>query len=113
MSPELVSICTHAGLRDAYTSTDIYSHAHTYTQLRRETHPSKASDVYAFGITLFEAFSRQEPYEGENGHAVLKAVADAHARYPKRPSLPDGCPMIVGSLMPDCWDRFVSVLFWS
>ena len=35
---------------------------------------SPASDVYAFGVTLFEVFTRKEPYAGEDMEEVLLQV---------------------------------------
>jgi hypothetical protein len=80
-------------------------------QLRRETSPTKASDVYAFGITLYEACSRREPYEGEDGHAVLRAVADPNMVQPKRPVIPQGCPVLMAGLMQECWLKSVAISF--
>jgi len=38
-------------------------------------HPNTtASDVYAFGIVLFEVYSREDPYLGEDPEEVLRQV---------------------------------------
>ena len=47
------------------------------------------SDVFAFGIVLFEVYSRQEPYFGEDPDSVLIEVQRAN----KRPFVPGSMPM--------------------
>jgi class 3 adenylate cyclase len=68
--------------------------------LRGESTNTAASDVYSFGIILYEVYSRSEPYEGEDAEEVLKLVVDKTVN--KRPPVPDGCPGVVESLMNDC-----------
>jgi guanylate cyclase len=68
--------------------------------LRRERHNHAGSDVYSFGIILYEVYSRKDPYEGEDPAEVLRLVADKSIA--KRPCIPDGCPAHVQSLMNDC-----------
>lgn len=68
--------------------------------LRGETINTMASDVYSFGIILYEAYSRRDPYEGEIPSEVLRLVADVTEN--KRPPIPKGSPTQVQSLMTDC-----------
>ena len=68
--------------------------------LRGESACTDASDVYSFGIILYEVYSRKEPYEGEDAHVVLKEVADCHIQ--KRPPVPEGCPPSLAAIMTDC-----------
>jgi len=69
--------------------------------LRRESGNTPSSDVYAFGMILYETYSRKDPYEGEeNPMDVLRLVSDPTVN--KRPEVPSSCPPFVRSLMADC-----------
>ncbi|KAL3909213.1 MAG: hypothetical protein SGARI_002712 [Bacillariaceae sp.] len=66
-----------------------------------QTSNTAESDVYAFGITLYELYSRKHPYEGEHFETVLREVCDPEIN--KRPSLPEGsCPVEIQAMMADC-----------
>jgi len=68
--------------------------------LRGESDNTSMSDVYSFGIILYEVYSRREPYEGEDHLQALQLVASKKVN--KRPILPKSCPSAVSSLMMDC-----------
>ena len=68
--------------------------------LRGDSVNTTMSDVYSFGIILYEAYSRKDPYEGENAGEVLKQVADPKVNY--RPPIPVGCPPQIAAIMRDC-----------
>jgi class 3 adenylate cyclase len=68
--------------------------------LRGESSNTAATDVYSFGIILYEVYSRRNPYESEDPVEVLRLVADKLVR--KRPPIPKHCPPQVQSLMVDC-----------
>jgi len=70
--------------------------------LREEAVNTEASDIYSFSIILYEAFSRRDPYEGEDPREVLRLVADINVN--KRPPVPPNCPPAVQMLMTDCYN---------
>jgi len=69
--------------------------------LRRESDNTPASDVYSFGIILFEAYTRKVPYDGEDFDDVIKLVADKQVQ--KRPPLPKSAPPQIQSMMTECF----------
>jgi len=72
---------------------------------------TRESDVYAFGILLFETWTRQEPYEGESMEDVVRDVARPPAGALriiwKRPILPEeaAVPATIAQLMEACWHQ--------
>ena len=68
--------------------------------LRGESENTSASDVFSFGIILYEVYSRKDPYEGEDYNEVIKLVTDPNVN--KRPPVPESCPPQVQGLMSDC-----------
>jgi hypothetical protein len=60
---------------------------------------SHASDVWAFGVTMWEVFSNgAEPYAALCNEEVVRAVLAG-----QRLERPQRCPQAVYSLMCDCW----------
>lgn len=62
-------------------------------------HFSKFSDVYAFGIILWEVYTRQEIYEGLSAAQIIAKVANEGLR----PHVPRDCPW--SRIMTDCWKQ--------
>jgi serine/threonine protein kinase len=62
-------------------------------------HFSKDSDVYAFGIVLWEVFTRQEVYEGYSAAQIISKVAHEGLR----PRIQPGSPC--AALMTECWSQ--------
>ena len=61
------------------------------------------SDVYAFGITLWECMSQSDPYDGEAISDVLRAVANTRTKKPKRPVMPKSATVQIQELIQACW----------
>ncbi|CAB9513725.1 activated protein kinase catalytic subunit alpha-1 [Seminavis robusta] len=68
--------------------------------LRGDSTNTAKSDIYAFGILIYEIFSRKDPYEGENHIEVLRKICDPFVN--KRPPIPDGCSFKMAELMTEC-----------
>uniref|UniRef100_A0A6V1PE54 Protein kinase domain-containing protein n=2 Tax=Heterosigma akashiwo TaxID=2829 RepID=A0A6V1PE54_HETAK len=58
---------------------------------------TQESDVYAFGILLWELATREEVYAGFSAAQIIARVANDHLR----PVLPRGCPW--NDIMALCW----------
>ena len=68
--------------------------------LRGETGNTIESDAYAFGMVIFEVYSRKDPYEGEKPLEVLCQVANKAVS--KRPPPPPAAPPKARALMMEC-----------
>lgn len=68
--------------------------------LLRQSKNTPESDMYSFGIILYEVFSRKDPYEGEVYEKVIEQVCEPLVQ--KRPPIPYGMPLDVQSIMRDC-----------
>jgi serine/threonine protein kinase len=56
--------------------------------------------MYAFGILIYEAYTRKTPYEGEEPDEVIKAIM--HPAMNKRPPVPPNCSVRVAEMMKEC-----------
>ena len=70
--------------------------------LRGDCVNNASTDIFAIGIIFYEVFSRKDPFEGEDGRTVLRAVADPSVN--KRPPIPKSCSVEIRALMEDCWN---------
>ena len=68
--------------------------------LRYECGNSTSTDIYSFGVILYEVYSRKDPYEGEDEVLVIQQIMDATIG--KRPPVPHDCPPQVQSMMNEC-----------
>ena len=68
--------------------------------LRGETSNTTASDMYSFGMVLYEMFSRKDPYEGERRETVLAEVKNPDIS--KRPPIPPKMPAEIRTMMREC-----------
>lgn len=57
------------------------------------------SDVYSYGVVLWELVSRQRPWKDFNEAQVIWAVAELD----KRPSVPEGFPDDFTAILSACW----------
>lgn len=60
-------------------------------------HSSMASDIYAFGIILWEIFTRKEVFVGLTSNQIIARVVKSGLR----PVVPNDCP--INELMQSCW----------
>lgn len=68
--------------------------------LRQEVECNTASDVYSFGMVVYEIYARKEPFQGEDIEKVLAEVCDPKTN--RRPPVPATMPHIVAAVMHDC-----------
>ncbi len=63
----------------------------------KNAHSSKSSDVYAFGILMWEVYTRSEVHEGLSAAQIIAKVAHEGLR----PKIPKNCPW--KEIMSECW----------
>jgi len=74
-----------------------------------------ASDVYAFGVTLWECYARAEPYAGEDPTTVLSEIVaerttvEGEVAGDKRPEVSAEWAAEVAVIMRACWHRSVEL----
>jgi hypothetical protein len=69
-------------------------------EVLNEEEYTEKSEVYAFGIILWELVTRKHPFEEYRWMSELEdAVIDG-----KRPEIPSNCPNSWSNLMQSCWD---------
>lgn len=62
---------------------------------------SSSSDVYMFGVTLWEMFTfGKEPWAGMNLNEILEAISSQKRRLP----CPEACPAMVYQTLLQCWN---------
>ena len=69
---------------------------------------SNKSDIWAFGIVLYEiATFGADPYDGVSNKEVVDMVCDQGVRLPcpKEPRAPKGCPDACHAIMLQCWQH--------
>ena len=66
-------------------------------EVLKHARSSRYSDVYGFGIVLWELATRREVYEGLESTQIIAMVANDHLR----PEVPPGCPW--NDVMVKCW----------
>ncbi|XP_051900344.1 mitogen-activated protein kinase kinase kinase 10 [Pristis pectinata] len=95
---------TDFGLAREWHRTTKMSAAGTYAWMAPEVIKlslfSKSSDVWSFGVLLWELLTGEVPYREIDGLAVAYGVAVNKLTLP----IPSTCPEPFGKLMEDCWN---------
>ncbi|EGD75745.1 TKL/DICTY4 protein kinase [Salpingoeca rosetta] len=65
---------------------------------------TREADVYSFAITVYEIYSRQDPFPEEDASEVLRQIA-ARQVPAKRPDIPASCPVMLAELARRCWSE--------
>ncbi|XP_048475702.1 mitogen-activated protein kinase kinase kinase 11-like [Rhincodon typus] len=96
---------TDFGLAREWHKTTKMSTAGTYAWMAPEVIKtstfSKGSDVWSYGVLLWELLTGEVPYRGIDGLAVAYGVAVNKLTLP----IPSTCPEPFAQLMADCWDQ--------
>ncbi|XP_070849024.1 mitogen-activated protein kinase kinase kinase 11 [Chaetodon trifascialis] len=96
---------TDFGLAREWHKTTKMSTAGTYAWMAPEVIKSstfsKGSDVWSYGVLLWELLTGEAPYKGIDGLAVAYGVAVNKLTLP----IPSTCPDPFAQLMAECWDQ--------
>jgi serine/threonine protein kinase len=87
---------------------DVFSPQHAAPELMARGTPTKSSDLYALGSTLYELLTGRPPFDSENRdvRSLMWRVMSEPAPRPDCPELPGLADAIVKALAKDPADRF-------
>ncbi|XP_060684928.1 mitogen-activated protein kinase kinase kinase 9 [Hemiscyllium ocellatum] len=95
---------TDFGLAREWHKTTKMSAAGTYAwmapEVIRSSMFSKSSDIWSYGVLLWELLTGEVPFRGIDGLAVAYGVAMNKLSLP----IPSTCPELFSKLMEDCWN---------
>jgi serine/threonine protein kinase len=77
-------------------------------EITREEEFNEKSDIYAYGIILWELLTRKHPFE-DWGFNFMFELEDAVKIEKKRPDLPSEAPEVLSKLVRTCWEDDPSV----
>ncbi|KFQ33077.1 Mitogen-activated protein kinase kinase kinase MLK4, partial [Mesitornis unicolor] len=96
---------TDFGLAREWHRTTKMSAAGTYAWMAPEVIKSsmfsKGSDIWSYGVLLWELLTGEVPYRGIDGLAVAYGVAVNKLTLP----IPSTCPELFAKLMKECWEQ--------
>lgn len=69
---------------------------------------SEASDVFSFGICVWEILFRETPYPGYTDLQVAMRIVDPDEGPEFRPELPPDTPAVLAGVMRECWAQEAS-----
>jgi serine/threonine protein kinase len=67
------------------------------------SHFSALSDIYSFGLVLFELISREVPFRELAGGALAEGLIKEAVCSGRRPVIPSSCPAPIAALIEECW----------
>lgn len=73
--------------------------SHMPPEAMKDTTFSMATDVFSFGVVLWELYTQERPYRGMAPHEVIEAVCVRG----ERPRWPEGSPPELVALAHECW----------
>jgi len=72
----------------------------------REEQSDEKTDVFSFGVMLWELLTRKIPWEGLTNIQIVARVGYAAEFLPLPDSIPKGCPPGIISMIKDCWEPY-------
>ncbi|XP_072026795.1 mitogen-activated protein kinase kinase kinase 12-like [Amphiura filiformis] len=85
-----------------YTMSDVRgTHAYMAPEMWEEEHASPRSDIYAFGIFVWELITLEVPFKGVTYPTIMYIVVDKN----ERPPIPSDCSTEIRDLLERCWKK--------